>query len=367
MKVPEKSANYTLPVLGIIFLCAFASVVILFAKPPTPPTNMQWSKQWQFLQPFSIPRRALAAVATDGYLYVIGGVQESGKYVKQVEYAQILVNGKIGPWRMTSALNEGRFYLAAVRVNGYIYAIGGGSGPIGDNNYPVTTVERAKILPNGELGAWQHSEPLSTPRRGLNIVASNNEIYAIGGYNGIFLKSTEHSTVQPNGELGPWKLNRFESNIDRYIHSSAIYGNNLYVLGGHVNNANRPSYGDVERASISHSGMLGPWYVEQSALQTPRFIASAFALNGKLYILGGHNGGSRLNSVEFAFISHTGSVGKWQNTATLTEPRSASAVATYKNYVYVLGGMGKNQILNSVEWAQQNSLGELGIPVSIDN
>ena len=361
MNISKQPTYYVLPTLGIIGFCIVIVAVLIFSNRSEQNQNDQWLNGWKQLNPFSIPRRALAAVAANGYLYAIGGVTESGQYATGVEFAKILPNGQLGQWRFTSHLNQGRFYLAATTVNGYIYAIGGGAGPLGDNNQPVTTVERARILANGELGPWTLSPSLNTPRRGLKTVANGSRIYAIGGYNGIFLKSTEYAKVRPDGTLSAWQLDPSESMLDRYIHSSVTYADHLYVLGGHVKNANNMSYGDVELAKISKSGSLGPWKIAKSNLLRPRFIASAFALNKKLYILGGHNGASRLNSVEFAPINQNGHIGQWQFTTPLNLPRSASAVAVHKNYIYVLGGMGNRNILSSVEWAQQKPDGHIAV------
>ena len=148
--------------------------------------------------------------------------------------------------------------------------------------------------------------------------------------------------------------------MDRYIHSAALYKKYLYVLGGHVQKALSLGYGDAELTVIQRDGNLSAWTVEPSRLMVPRFIASAFAKNNFLYILGGHNGAQRLNSVEFADIKRSGHIGNWQLTAPLNLARSAAAVVTANDYVYVLGGIGDQHVLNAVEMAKQMPNGHLG-------
>jgi len=198
------SNNPLLPAIAILLVAA----ITLFLTLQNPgsktdlaplPLTQQFDARWQLVRPFNIPRRALAAVATSRHLYVIGGVDPQGKYVREVEYTSILADGSLAPWKFTSALNQGRFYLAAVSANGYLYAIGGGAGALGDNNQPVNTVEKAQIHPDGSLGPWQPTTGLMTPRRGLKALANESHIYAIGGYNGVFLKSTEHTTISSTG------------------------------------------------------------------------------------------------------------------------------------------------------------------------
>ena len=120
--------SYLLPssaLLGLVII-SFA-IITLKSGSPYPE---HWLAQWKMGQAFSIPRRALAAVASNTHLYAIGGVDSQGRYVKKVEYAKFGENGDIGPWRTTSELNEGRFYLAAVIVGKHLFVLGGEYGPI---------------------------------------------------------------------------------------------------------------------------------------------------------------------------------------------------------------------------------------------
>ena len=358
MSTPSNNPSYLVPFIAIIALTVIGTLFI-YNKPTTQfPKN--WVPQWKMGENFQFPRRALASVAKNGFLYVIGGVDEQGQYVKTVEFAQIRKNGHIGPWQATSALNVGRFYLAAVVVGNSIYALGGGSGPVGDDNYPVPTVEMASINQDGSLSEWRVISNMQLPRRGLKAVVINNRIFAIGGYSGIFLKSIEHAAVKSDGLLGDWQLDPQQAKIDRYIHSAALHQNTLYLLGGHVQRSDQMSYGDVESSSINSSGYLSPWLIEQSRLLIPRFIAAAFATNSHLYIAAGHNGSNRLKNVEFASINSNGRVGQWRTTTALNIARSAAAAVVDNNFVYILGGIGDQQVLNSVEIAQIASNGHLG-------
>lgn len=351
---------YLYPAAALVLILLAAIAIIVSKKEPAKSIN--WISSWKPLNHFTFPRRALTAVTARGYLYVIGGVDAHDNYVKTTEYAEILPDGTLGTWRATQPLNMDRFYLAAVSVGNYLYVMGGGTGKLGEDNLPTASVERARINADGSLSPWQNVPSMLTPRRGLKAVAYNQHIYAIGGYSGIFLKSIEYSKVDSDGNITQWVLDPNESTIDRYIHSAALYENQLYLLGGHVEKSDVMSYGDVERTTIMSNGSLERWEIVQSRLQIPRFIASAFAANRYLYILGGHNGGLRLNSVEKAPIYTSGQIGQWQQTTPLLTERSATAVATQGKYVYVLGGMSNNAVLNSVEMAVIGTHGDPGHP-----
>jgi len=358
MNRPNHNTSYAVPFI-VIFALTLIVMLFIYNKPGKPFPD-KWIAQWKLSTSFHFPRRALASVAVNGYLYVIGGIDERGQYVKTVEFAKIGKNSAIGPWQTTSALNEGRFYLAAVVVNNSIYALGGGSGPVGDDNYPVSTVEMATIQKDGTLSEWRIVSNMQLPRRGLKAVAAGDRIYSIGGYSGIFLKSIEHTSVNTDSSLGTWQIDEQQAIVDRYIHSAAVYQDTLYLLGGHVQRSDQVSYGDVESSEITSSGFLSPWSIEKSRLLIPRFIATAFAINHHLYIAGGHNGNNRLNDVEFAPIYSDGHVGHWRTTTPLNIPRSAAAAVVVDDYIYVLGGISDRQVLSSVEVANVAKNGHLG-------
>lgn len=319
-----------------------------------------WTPGWRFVKSFHTPRRALAA-ATDGrFIYVIGGVDGHGTYVKTVEYAEIENDGSLDRWRPTSALNTGRIYLAAAYLNGFIYVLGGGTGPLGSDNTPTALVERARVRSDGSLGPWRRQAYMTTPRRGLKVVVNRDHLYAIGGYNGTFLRSVERAVMDPAGNITGWALEDEQSVLERYIHAAAVWRNHVYLLGGHVHNPLKMDYGDVESAVIRPDGRIAPWEIERSVLQVPRFVASAFAMGDYLYMVGGHNETRRLRSVEFAKIRHNGHVDAWHYAAPLRLERSATALAVAGNTVYVLGGMGNDRVLNEVAMARQGDDGQLG-------
>jgi len=354
--------NYLFPFL-LVALFAIIAVFALKTKQDEtgkPTIEATFKQAWTEATPFNHPRRALAAVTYNNHLYVIGGIDASNHYVRTVEYTKINLDGQLNAWQTGTDLNEGRFYLAAAAINGFLYAIGGAKGALGEQNTPVATVEKAKINPDGSLGEWQIEQELTTPRRGLTVNQHNSHLYALGGYNGVFLHSIEHTTVNHDGTLNEWQLSPLQSEVDRYIHSSTISRDTLYLLAGHMKNSNTVSYGDVESSQLTATGALTPWRIENSRIVTPRFIASAFSLGDFIYIAAGHDGARRLGSVEVARIDATGRAGDWQEIAPLITPRSGTATATHNNRVYIVGGISQNRVLNSVESAIQTIDGKLG-------
>lgn len=356
MTTATGKSQTVLPIIGTILLLGLA--LIVWTNHRRQPTTI-WVPIWQAQPAFHIPRRALAAAATATHVYVIGGMDNNNRYVAEVEYASIHNNGSLGKWRFTTPLGEPRFYLAAVILHDYLYAIGGANGKRGQANIPSAAVERAFIRSDGSLGPWQHVSHLTTPRRGLQAKVYHNHIYVIGGYNGIFLKSVERADVARDDSLSQWRLEPEQAIVDRYIHSATRLGNKIYLLGGHEQSTDTVSYGDVEMSKIANDGSLHAWQIQNTVLNTPRFIAAAFAMKHFIYILGGHDGRNRLRSVEMASLDDEGRVGPWSFTTPLHEERSATALAVNGDKVYVFGGMGPAGALTSVEMAEQRSNGQL--------
>ncbi len=304
---------------------------------------------WRDEPSFSVARRALAA-ATDGrFVYILGGVNDRNEYVAPVEYSRIGPDGRLSTWQVAGQLPEPRFYLGAAIVNGRLYAIGGGTGPLGDDNFPSASAHSAAIAADGELGPWRNEAYLSTPRRGLQVVTWNNRIYAVGGYNGTFLRSVEKALMDRDGRIVEWQLAAEQAQLERYMHAATVAHGRIYVLTGHVEGRAGMGYASVESAPLDPTGAVGPWRREHSEVGGPRFLAAAASRGNILYLIGGHDGTHRLSSVEAAVAGRDGAPGPWRNIAELQMPRSAAATAATTNALFVLGGGGPDGGLNTVE------------------
>lgn len=346
---------------ALSFLILGLSLFILLAQTPSdsPSSAQAQIKHWQISSHFQQARRAFAASTNGRHIYVVGGIDAADHYLASVEFAAILPDGSLGPWQAAAPMNEGRFYLATAIIGDYLYAVGGANGPLGEDNIPSATAERARILPSGELGPWEQQPYMTSPRRGLQVVSYKNYIFALGGFNGQFLKTVERAEVNAQGVITHWQAINDTFVVDRYIHSAAIHNNRIYLIAGHVEKQNKLSYNDVESALISESGELSPWRIEKSHLRTPRFIASAISSGNVLYIAGGHDGANRLSSVESALIEQDGTLGAWQENLPLATPRSATALVSHNRILYILGGGGGSNVLASVESSIQLPGGKL--------
>jgi len=85
------------------------------------------------------------------------------------------------------------------------------------------------------------------------------------------------------------------------------------------------------------AGKIGKWQ-QFSSLPGGRYEHACVGLNNFLYVLGGHTGGGKADTVFFTRVNPDGSLGLWQTTTPLPEEISYVRAVAYKNWIYVLGG-----------------------------
>ena len=147
----------------------------------------------------SLPTATYGAtsVVSNCYLYEIGGNTGSG--VATVESAPINSNGTIGSWTATTSLPTATWGATSVVSNGYLYEIGGYNGSSG-----VTTVESAPINSDGTIGSWTATTSLPTATYAATSVVSNGYLYEIGGATGPITATVEYAPINANGAIGSW-------------------------------------------------------------------------------------------------------------------------------------------------------------------
>jgi hypothetical protein len=245
---------------------------------------------WQEIGTLPEPRKGLKAFVNGDYFYVIGGQNKSGQVLKEVLYAHINSDGSLGSWQTTSPI-DGRYNHAAVAANGYVYMIGGVNGTA------LNSVFYSRINSDGSLNAWQPTSSLITQRQGTDAVTSGSYIYVPTGNNASGkLESVEYAAIQPDGSLGAWKITS-PVTTPRVYHTVVSDGNSIFIIGGSAYSSN-DSIDSVESASIQTGGSLSSWS-DSVALNQDKFGISGIYSGGTVYITGGINISGYLNNVEF--------------------------------------------------------------------
>ena len=189
------------------------------------------------------------------------------------------IAGPFLAWLSVCNLPAARYDLAAVSVNGNIYAIGGGNGSIAGFYYYSTVYVYDPSRPT--LG-WLNVSNLPATRAGLAAASVDGKIYAIGGYNGN-AQSKVYAYDPSRPTLG-W-LNVSNLPAARSGLAAASVDGKIYAIGGNNAGGNAQSIVYVYDPS---QPMLG--WLSASNLPAPRLGSTAANVNGNIYAIGGYDG-----------------------------------------------------------------------------
>ncbi len=283
----------------------------------------------------------------NGYLYVLGGLV-SGATTRDVLYAPIGANGVVGSWAATTQFTApNRAWHSTGAYNGYMYVVGGDSGWQPGGSVLYDGVQYSKITDAGTAGTYTTSgSTLGATRRGAATVLYGSYLYAIGGDNGSGATNTVYrALVASAGTVGSFSTTTALP-ANRTYAAAVAYNNKLYVIGGCSsawtscttagNNATT-----VYSATIdTTNGNLSAWTTESGTITTARYGLSAAVYNGYLYVMGGLNGSTFNNTIDYHAIAANGAItGAWSNTTRTLPTAIAYTTSTiYGGTLYVAGG-----------------------------
>ena len=145
-------------------------------------------------------RKSAQVVTANGYVYVAGGVGNTGNYQTSVYYATLNAGtGAIGTFATTSALPGTRAEGSALVANGYMYVIGGR-----DTTTYQTSVYYSKLSgADGTAGTWATAtNVLPATRGGRSAFVSNGYLITIGGYDGSDTTAAVYSASVARVQIG---------------------------------------------------------------------------------------------------------------------------------------------------------------------
>jgi len=165
---------------------------------------------------FNVARSGLAVVTYANNLYVFGGVDSSGNYLNDSQYAQISTSdGSVGSWTYSTSLPAPLSQAEGFAANGYMYLFGGRSSsgscrpinlvaPISAN----TTISSGNN-PTG-IGEWyETNQRYTTDRYGATAVYYNGKAYVTGGACASTTAPAVSGTptATTTGDAGPHNIN----------------------------------------------------------------------------------------------------------------------------------------------------------------
>ncbi len=221
-------------------------------------------------------RRAFAAAALDGRIYVVGGVDAAGtRSARTDEYDPVAER-----WTRRADMPTARDSLAAAAAEGRLHALGGTQA--GRRDAPLAAHESY----DPATDAWSACRPLPTPRYGLAAAALQGALHTAGGERGVLAGFGRtitgiHEVYQPATDS--WRR-RAPLLFPRRGMAMAALGGKLYGVGGEGPLGGGNSNQIWDAAS-------GTWY-EGTTLPEAAPAPGAAADSGRLYLFGGRRGAS---------------------------------------------------------------------------
>lgn len=300
------------------------------------PTLTTWNTTTAMSVGANTTRVRGGAVAANGYLYHLGGVDGTATTIATVEYAKINADGTIGTWASTTSLPTALRQFQPVVANGYIYVIGGRD----NSNTTVATAYYAKINNDGTLGSWNTTTALTNgtvARFGSGTIAYNGYIYIMGGFNSAISAqgSVYYNRINADGTLGStWTATTSFSTGLANINGATTANGYAYVVGG-FDGTTGTDY--VRRAKLNADGTLGSWTNQTGVVPGGGDENwQTFVANGYLYAVGGDNG-TRVSAFP---LNADGSVGTAVSLTAFPVNMGEAGGASANGYFYILGGSG---------------------------
>jgi N-acetylneuraminic acid mutarotase len=313
-------------------------------------------------------RRRGIAFGYNGYLYGMAGFADDTG-LQDLLFAKIDVSdGSIGPFTTSKVTIIQRWDLRAVVSSGYVYTLGGCSSgePPATCNSMSDTVQTFQLYNNYSGSTTDYttaSNLFGTDRLGGSATVMDGYIYVAGGCvsatdctdatNGV-----QYAQLNADGSIGTWNATTANLPADRAYGQLENVGGDLYYIGGQDDAGTAQT--TVYYASPS-SGNVTSWSTASNGLPAARTELSAASWNGRLYAVGGHNGGTDTMTVYVSpDLSSGGDIGSaWSSTTAFNVARRGHTVIAYANNLYIFGGYDGTNYLNDTQFTQINTDGSV--------
>lgn len=212
---------------------------------------------------------------------------------------------------------------------------------------------------SGDIVGWTADTGLPYYLAYSNTIVTKNRVYVIGGHtNTVPTNAVYYATLNADGTLGTWTAGTALP-AATFHNEVIVIKNRVYVFGGN-NASNTATLATVYSAVINADGTLGNWVTETNLPYAVRAM-SAFATKTRIYLIGGVNGSTHLNTVIYANINSDGSLGAWAYANNLPWTYSQGQIAVIKNKVYIVGGaFNTSSTLSNIYSATIDSDGAIG-------
>lgn len=233
-----------------------------------------------------------SCTAYSGFVYCVGGsYDDSGDDVASSYYAPMESGGTVGTWNSTTSYPIPIDSQSCVASGGFIYCVGGENETDGTSAdvTPSGNVWFAPISSSG-IGAWSSSTAYPSNVYYPSCFTANSYIYCLGGAdsNDNSLSVDYYASLSSTG-IGTW------TPTTSYLQAltspaCAISSGIIYCVGGETSDGSSPTYTNAVYYAPVSSGGIGTW---KRVANFPISVWTECTISsGYMYCVGGFDGSS---------------------------------------------------------------------------
>jgi N-acetylneuraminic acid mutarotase len=292
--------------------------------------TLKTNAAWESKADLPDSKSGLAAVELDGKIYALGGWY---RFHSLNKYRSLMSVHQYDPisdtWTQKRGMDGWRYKPAVAVNNRKIYVFGG----MQDNSLFLNTME--EYDPQNDV--WTKKANMPTARAGACAVAVNHLIYIIGGgnENGLLNTVDVYDTVTNTWTSAPNIL------AGRFGAGAALIDNKIYVAGGMLQNT-------LEIFDLS----TNTWTLGAS-MSKPRFMGGLVAVGGRLFAVGGLTepvAESQVDGyIETSIEEYMPLTDSWKVNSYMANRMHDFGITTYNNEIYIIGGANGDTDFNTTD------------------
>ncbi len=192
-------------------------------------------------------------------------------------------------------------------------------------------------ISSAAAGTWETKAPAPTARRAPAGVKVNDEIYAVGGCGGQGRKNEKYNPATNSWET---KASLSQPRRRGLGGVAAEFNGRVYLIGGHQG----PPPGQTVNFNDEYDPGTNSWTIKAS-MPTATEGAALGVVGGKAYVIGGYSGTAFLNAVQ----EYDPGTNSWATKALMPTARGFVTAAVVEGKIYVVGGFDGASCLDVVE------------------
>lgn len=252
-------------------------------------------------------------VGADHWLYVFGGTPSWATIYDDIQRAKIGPDGALGAFEPAGTIPHKRAGHMTARVKDKVILVGGSSLTAGSMTI-TNTVDVGTVGADGKIGGWVDGPKMPEGIMHHTIAVVGDWLFVFGGRGQTTGASVDQVLRAKLGADGmPGAFEKLAPLPEKRSHAMGFqFGSYVYVAGGLSGDPveNPPSRTDIIRTKIGDDGSLGEWETVGKFPTGGLSVSSAQVFGRSVYFMGGLPGGGKYTkNVYSAAIADDGSLG----------------------------------------------------------